>query len=73
MQKKGAKIEIRSSKAADERYLPLTLLTKIDPEMPIKQEVIFSLLLPVISYHTLEEALEPINSRSKPLALYIVQ
>jgi aldehyde dehydrogenase (NAD+) len=35
------------------------------------QEEIFGPLLPVISYQTLEEALELINTKPKPLALYI--
>ncbi len=70
-QKNGAKIETGGSNDADERYLSPTLITNVDPAMSIMQEEIFGPLLPVISYYTLEEALGLINSRPKPLALYI--
>jgi aldehyde dehydrogenase (NAD+) len=68
---RGARIEIGGLDDDAECYLPPTLITNVDPETSIMQEEIFGPLLPVISYQTLEEALELINTKPKPLALYI--
>ena len=48
---------------------PMLLLDTTD-EMRIRQEEIFGPLLPVIPYQTLDEAVNHINDRPRPLALY---
>ncbi len=39
-------------------------------DAPVMQEEIFGPLLPILTYTTLDEAIDFVNSREKPLALY---
>ncbi len=48
-----------------------TMLTGVTPQMKILQEEIFAPLLPVMTYDTLDQAIGYIESRDKPLALYV--
>lgn len=52
------------------RRLPQALLLNVNDEMKVMQEEIFGPLLPVIPYQNLEQALNYINERDRPLALY---
>ena len=52
-------------------YVAPTLLEKIDPESRIMEEEIFGPLLPIFGYTVLESVIDEINSRPKPLSLYI--
>ncbi|WP_181304685.1 aldehyde dehydrogenase [Rufibacter sp. XAAS-G3-1] len=55
---------------AASRYIAPTLLSNITWEHPIMQEEIFGPLLPVLTYPSLPQAIQQINARPKPLALY---
>jgi aldehyde dehydrogenase (NAD+) len=48
-----------------------TMLTDVTPQMKILQEEIFAPVLPVMTYDTLDQAIDYIAARDKPLALYI--
>lgn len=48
-----------------------TLVDHIDSENPLMQEEIFGPILPILTYHSINEAIEFINQREKPLAFYI--
>ncbi|MDE2561860.1 MAG: aldehyde dehydrogenase family protein [Sphingomonadales bacterium] len=48
-----------------------TMLTDVTPQMKILQDEIFAPLLPVMTYDTLDQAIEYIEARDKPLALYM--
>lgn len=48
-----------------------TLLEGIDWESPVMQEEIFGPILPMMTYTDLDEVLEKIVDRPKPLALYL--
>jgi len=48
-----------------------TMLTGVTPQMKILQDEIFAPLLPVMTYDTLDQAIEYIEARDKPLALYM--
>lgn len=48
-----------------------TLLDETDPDSPVMQEEIFGPILPVITYECLDECIEFIRSRPRPLALYL--
>lgn len=56
--------------AAARRIEP-TLLCSVTPDSPIMQEEIFGPILPLMTYHRLEECTDFIRSRPKPLALYL--
>lgn len=53
-----------------EKYIAPTLLNVKDTSKKVMQEEIFGPILPVIEFDKLEEAINFINSRPKPLALY---
>jgi len=55
---------------ATERFISPTLIDDVQPGFPIMQEEIFGPILPVITYHHIDEAVDFINSREKPLAFY---
>ncbi|MCE9677800.1 coniferyl aldehyde dehydrogenase [Shewanella sp. AS1] len=71
---KGAKIHSMDDKAVDlqGRKLPPQLITQVSDEMQIMQEEIFGPLLPILEYETLDQAIDYINQRPRPLALYIM-
>lgn len=48
-----------------------TVLAPVTFDDPVMQEEIFGPLLPVLTYASLEEAIETINARPHPLALYL--
>ncbi len=52
------------------RRMPHTLLMNVSDDMQVMQEEIFGPLLPIVTYHRLDEALAYINARPRPLALY---
>jgi aldehyde dehydrogenase (NAD+) len=55
---------------ANRRIAP-SLIAVNDPDDPLMQEELFGPLLPVLAVDNLEEAIQRINSRPKPLALYL--
>ena len=48
-----------------------TILDDVSPEDPVMQEEIFGPVLPILTYSHLDEAVDFINSRPHPLALYL--
>ncbi len=54
----------------EERYIAPTIMDCIAPDSPLLQEEIFGPLLPVLEFGDLEEAIQFVNERPKPLALY---
>lgn len=58
---------------SDEQDLTITptLLTSVAEGSAIMQEEIFGPILPVITYNNLQEAIDFVNRKEKPLALYV--
>jgi len=54
-----------------ERYIAPTVLVDVDPASPIMQEEIFGPLLPVLTVSSAREAVDFVNDRDHPLALYV--
>ncbi|XP_036623745.1 aldehyde dehydrogenase, dimeric NADP-preferring-like [Trichosurus vulpecula] len=52
-------------------YIAPTILTDVDPRSQVMQEEIFGPVLPIVCVKSLEEAIQFINERPKPLALYV--
>ena len=48
-----------------------TLMDNLDSDAPIMQEEIFGPILPILPFDTLEEAMDYVSRRPKPLALYL--
>jgi len=55
---------------SDTRKMPLFVLTDVTADMRVMQEEIFGLLLPVVPYDSLTDAVAFVNQRPRPLALY---
>ena len=68
---KGAKVAVGGTLEEADRTVHPTLLTDVSPEMLIMQEEIFGPVVPVLTYRNLDEVIEYIEQRDKPLALYI--
>lgn len=52
-------------------FIAPTLIDGVSAEDPIMQGEIFGPILPIIEYEKLDDAINFVNSRNKPLALYI--
>jgi aldehyde dehydrogenase (NAD+) len=68
---KGATVVYGGRTEGSEDYIEPTVLTDIDPTSQVMTEEIFGPLLPVQTFKSLDEPIAAINSREKPLALYI--
>lgn len=53
------------------KYIAPTVLADVAPEAPVMQEEIFGPILPIVTVPGLDEAIDFINDRDKPLALYV--
>ncbi|MCB1317860.1 MAG: aldehyde dehydrogenase family protein, partial [Leptospiraceae bacterium] len=69
--KNGAEVVLGGDHADDENYIEPTYLANVDVDSAIMQEEIFGPILPILTYRSLGEAIEFINARDKPLALYV--
>lgn len=54
----------------ENRVFPPTLVWNVDDAMAVMRDEIFGPILPVVAYRSLDEAIEFVNSRPRPLALY---
>ncbi|MDP6381943.1 MAG: coniferyl aldehyde dehydrogenase [SAR324 cluster bacterium] len=53
------------------RKIPPTLILRPNSTLSVMQEEIFGPILPVLSYEKIEEAIEFVQNRARPLALYL--
>ena len=67
----GAVIAHGGRKDQDGLFIEPTILDSITLGMKIMQEEIFGPLLPIIPYKNLNECIQIINQRTKPLAIYM--
>ncbi|EON78820.1 Aldehyde dehydrogenase [Lunatimonas lonarensis] len=67
----GAKITYGGEGQETEKYFAPTILSCVDQNMQVMNEELFGPLLPVIGYDDLDEAINVINGKPKPLALYV--
>jgi len=61
--------EVRERQAAQRLFAPVLVIDP-PPDADVMQHEIFGPILPVLSYTTLDEAIERINAHERPLALY---
>lgn len=67
---RGARVVTGGQSDAAECFIAPTVLADVPPDAKLMQEEIFGPLLPVLGYEDLNRALELINAKPKPLALY---
>ncbi len=68
---KGATVAVGGTLEDADRTVHPTMLTDVTPDMKIMQEEIFGPLIPVMTYDTLDEVIDYVTARDKPLALYV--
>jgi aldehyde dehydrogenase (NAD+) len=68
---KGAKVETGGAMDFSQRFIHPVVLSNVSRQSRIMEEEIFGPILPIITYNSLDEAIEYVNSKPKPLALYI--
>lgn len=68
---KGARINWGGTFDEKSQTIYPVVLSQVPADAQVMQEEIFGPVLPIIAYQDLDEAIEQINAKSKPLALYI--
>ena len=64
-------IAIGGARDAETRFIEPAVLTEVPIDSPAMQQEIFEPVLPVLPYEKLDDCIDFIRSRPKPLALYI--
>ncbi|XP_076683384.1 aldehyde dehydrogenase type III isoform X3 [Andrena cerasifolii] len=67
----NGKVAVGGNCDPSEKYISPTILVDVKPTDPIMQDEIFGPILPFVNVNNAYEAIKFINSREKPLALYI--
>lgn len=67
---KGADIVVGGQYDQTERYISPTVIDHVAADAPIMREEIFGPIFPIITFDKIENAVQFINEREKPLALY---
>lgn len=65
------KVVVGGQTNRDERYIAPTVMTNVRPDDDIMEDEIFGPILPIIKVQDTNEAIELINQKEKPLALYL--
>lgn len=67
----GAKLELGGNVNADTNFIHPVILTNVSHNCRMMEEEIFGPVLPILSFKADDETIQYINSKPKPLALYI--
>ncbi|WAT17762.1 aldehyde dehydrogenase family protein [Aurantiacibacter sp. MUD11] len=68
---KGATVAVGGQMDEEDLTIHPTMLTNVTPQMKIMQDEIFAPVLPVMTYDNLDQVVDYIEARDKPLALYM--
>lgn len=66
----GGEIISGGNVVEEEKFVEPTIILNPDPDSQLMNEEIFAPILPVMSYKNIDEAVEFINDKHKPLAVY---
>ncbi|XP_074951230.1 aldehyde dehydrogenase family 3 member B1-like isoform X2 [Phalacrocorax aristotelis] len=67
---RSGRVAIGGETDAEARYIAPTVLVDLQPSDPIMQEEIFGPILPIVIVANVDEAIDFINSRERPLVVY---
>lgn len=67
----GAELVMGGERNEADRFIAPAMLTNVSQSAALMQDEIFGPLLPIVPYQELDEALRYINTKPRPLALYI--
>lgn len=68
---KNGEIIIGGETNSAERYIAPTMIDNVSLSDPVMQDEVFGPILPIVEYNDLTEAINIINEKAKPLALYL--
>lgn len=68
---RGAKVVYGGGFSPEDRFVSPTLLADVAPDSRVLDEEIFGPLLPTVTFTEIGEAIAFVNSKPKPLALYV--
>lgn len=68
---KGGEVELGGQLDPSIRFFPPTVISNVPMGARVMEEEIFGPILPVITFRDKEEVIDLINSKPKPLALYV--
>ncbi|OUR91557.1 aldehyde dehydrogenase family protein [Flavobacteriales bacterium 34_180_T64] len=68
---KSAVIELGGRYNSDDNFIEPTLISNLPEDASLLQDEIFGPILPIKTYRTIDEVISYVNSKEKPLALYI--
>lgn len=68
----GGEVVIGGRVHAKDRFVEPTIILNPDSDSTLMKEEIFAPILPVMSYRNMDEAIDFINDRHKPLAVYYI-
>ncbi|WP_178986002.1 aldehyde dehydrogenase family protein [Winogradskyella helgolandensis] len=66
-----AKFEVGGDTDSASKYIEPTIISDLKPEAKLLEDEIFGPILPIVTYNSLDMAMAYINSKPRPLALYI--
>ncbi|WP_179349135.1 aldehyde dehydrogenase family protein [Winogradskyella pacifica] len=66
-----AKFEVGGQTDSASKYIEPTIISDLKPEAKLLEDEIFGPILPIVTYDSLDMAIAYINSKPRPLALYI--
>ncbi|KAI9504502.1 hypothetical protein GGI25_005544 [Coemansia spiralis] len=68
----GTPINVTTDEADEnDRYIPPTIVDGVRGDDSLMRDELFGPILPIITYDTLSEAIDFVNSRDQPLSLYV--
>lgn len=68
---KGAKVETGGTVDESQNYIAPTVMTNVSKESSMMTNEIFGPVMPVYTFTNVDDVINEVNSREKPLALYI--
>ena len=68
---RGATIEAGGQSVSDQDFISPTVVTNVPKDSLLMEKEIFGPVMPVLEFSNISEVIETINSKEKPLALYI--
>lgn len=68
---KNANMELGGNSDAESNYIAPTLMSELSEDTTLMNEEIFGPILPIKTFRSTDEVINYINSKEKPLALYI--
>jgi acyl-CoA reductase-like NAD-dependent aldehyde dehydrogenase len=67
----SGKVAVGGQSNPDDLYIAPTVLVDVSPDSPIMQEEVFGPILPVLEIDSVEAVIAWVNSRPRPLGLYV--